>query len=171
MRHTAALAMTMVALAGAACSEPSSAPARLDPRAGGPILELVQQPPPFSFTAVLIGPGGASGLIRFRQPEDAVQIVFLDTQVQKLAPGTSYLLQRAVDPTPDGQCTSAVWLTLGNLAAPLAITTNGEGTGRATFSRLLTSAPGTQFDIHFQVVDAVTGAVVLTSSCHQFMVR
>ena len=136
--------------------------------------------PPFNFTAVLHGASDAggeerddgSGVIHFRQPGDPPHVVFLDTRVHDLAPYTSYQLQRATDGTVDGICTGTNWLTLGNLAAPLVITTDGEGDGRALFARQLSAAlVGTQFDIHFRVLDAATQAVVLTSRCHQFTVR
>lgn len=125
----------------------------------------------FDLNVFLQGSGHSFGLLKFRQDPDPVHIVTLDTKVFRLAPNHTYLLQRAVDPM-DCNCTSTSWLTLGNLLQPLSIVTNNHGDGRVVFSRdLSVAAPGTTFDIHFQVVDAVTGATVLTSNCRQFMVR
>ena len=44
------------------------------------------------------------------------------------------------------------------------------GTGRAPLWRALAAATlGTEFDIHFRVIDAA-GTVVLESACYQFVV-
>jgi hypothetical protein len=110
--------------------------------------------------------GGGFGHVKFRQPNDADKIVYLDTWVRDLAPNHSYLLQRAVDPANvvDGDCTSSAWLTLG------AISTDARGTGLAALSRNLPSPVGTTFDIHFRLVDAGTLTPVLDSACYQFTV-
>jgi hypothetical protein len=110
--------------------------------------------------------GDGFGHVKFRQPNDADKIVYLDTWVRDLAPNHSYLLQRAVDPANvvDGDCTSSAWLTLG------AISTDARGTGLAALSRNLPSAVGTTFDIHFRLVDAGTLTPVLESACYQFTV-
>jgi hypothetical protein len=50
------------------------------------------------------------------------------------------------------------------------IHTDKHGKGEALFSRDLSGAVGGQFDIHFQVIDAVTKAVLLRSGCYQFKV-
>jgi hypothetical protein len=115
--------------------------------------------------------GEGHGRIKFRQPQDAFFIVFLDTRVRGLAPNADYQLQRAVDAVVDDNCTSEAWLTLGRLTDPLVIHTDERGKGEAQFSRDLSAAAGLQFDIHFRVIDAVTGAVVLQSRCYQFKVR
>ncbi len=109
------------------------------------------------------------GHIAFRQPEDADLIAFLNTQVQGLAPNTSYRLQRAVDAVVDDNCTSQTWLTLGKGTVPRAITTDYRGRGQEQLFRQLATA-GATFDIHFRVIDAVTSAVVLQSDCYQFVV-
>src|SRR6266487_2640133 len=58
----------------------------------------------------------------------------------------------------------------GPETAPQVITTDWRGTGRADlFRNLGTTAIGSTFDIHFRVIDA-SGAVVLESSCYQFVV-
>jgi hypothetical protein len=68
-------------------------------------------------------------------------------------------------------CIGTNWLALGQGLAPRAITTDGRGTGRADLFRNLASiALGTEFDIHFRVIDATTSAVVLASGCYQFTV-
>jgi hypothetical protein len=116
-------------------------------------------------------PQGGFGLVRFRQPsDDGRQVVYLDTWVRDLAPNASYQLQRAVDTTVDENCTGTGWLTLGDGPRPLAIATDGRGTGTAPLWRDLSALPlGASFDIHFRVVDA-TGAPVLESDCYQFEV-
>ena len=129
-----------------------------------------------NFVAFLLpaagGPGHGFGLVVFRQPEDADKVVFLDVGVLNLAPNHSYLLQRATDSTVDDVCTGTNWLTLGRGPAPQAITTNALGFGVAHLFRDLASVPtGTRLDIHFRVIDAVSSAVVLTSTCHQFTVN
>ena len=127
--------------------------------------------PPFNLSAILHGSGHGFGLILFRQDPDPAQIVTLDTWVFGLEPNHTYQLQRAVDAF-DCNCTSTTWLTLGNGTADLVIQTNSRGFGKAQFSRNLSAVPpGTTFDIHFQVIDAVSTNVVLTSHCHQFTVR
>jgi hypothetical protein len=129
--------------------------------------------PPFNLEVILrdVTGGPGFGHVKFRQPNDADKIVYLDTWVRDLAPNHSYLLQRAVDTTPDDNCTSAAWLTLGKGLVPQAITTDDRGTGREDlFRNLAAVATGTPFDIHFQVVDAMTLAPVLQSVCYQFTV-
>jgi hypothetical protein len=117
------------------------------------------------------GPGDGFGLVKFRQPKDADTIVVLDVWVRDLAPNHSYLLQRATDPSVDDDCIGANWLTLGQGPVPQPITTDGRGTGRADLFRSLAAIPlGTQFDIHFRMIDAVTSAVVLESGCYRFTV-
>jgi hypothetical protein len=109
--------------------------------------------------------------VKFRQPNDADQIVYLDVSVRDLAPNTDYVLQRAVDVTVDDDCTGTNWLTLGQGATPQAITTDTRGRGSAALFRDLGAFPvGTAFDIDFRVLDAATNAVVLTSDCYQFVV-
>jgi hypothetical protein len=125
--------------------------------------------PRFNLEIVLRGDG--FGLVRFRQPNDDVQVVDLDVWVRDLAPNTSYLLQRAVDTTLDGNCTSTAWLTLGKGAVPQSITTDATGTGREDLFRSLAAFPaGTRFDIHFRVIEEASGAVALTSQCYQFTI-
>jgi len=52
-----------------------------------------------------------------------------------------------------------------------AITTDETGTGREQLFRNLAAFPvGSRFDIHFRVIDAATGAVVLTSGCYQYTI-
>src|SRR5881296_3158436 len=111
-------------------------------------------------------PDGGFGLVKFRQPKDADKVVYLDVWVRDLAPNHSYLLQRAVDTNVNDDCSGTNWLTLGQGLVPQAITTDETGTGRANLFRSLASIPlGTEFDIHFRVIDAATSAVVLESAC------
>jgi hypothetical protein len=118
------------------------------------------------------GPVEGSGVVNFRQPIDAAKIVYLDVWVEGLLPNRSYRLQRAVDTTVDDDCRGTNWLTLGrDNVRPRAIQTNHMGKGRAALSRDLAAVPtGTEHDIHFRVVDDVTGAVVLETFCFQFTV-
>jgi hypothetical protein len=98
-------------------------------------------------------------------------VVDLGVWVRDLAPNTSYLLQRAVDTSLDGSCTSNAWLTLGKGSVPQSITTDATGTGREDLFRSLAAFPvGTRFDIHFRVIEEATSAVVLTSKCYQFTI-
>jgi hypothetical protein len=127
-------------------------------------LEVILRP-------VVGGPDNGFGLVKFRQPKDAFNIVNLDTWVRDLTPSHSYYLQRAVDSNVNDVCTGTNWLTLGQGPVPEAIVTDETGTGRADLWRNLAAVPlGTEFDIHFRVIDAVTSAVVLESGCYQFVV-
>src|SRR5438093_13372284 len=131
--------------------------------------------PNFNLEAVLRptsgGPDNGFGLVKFRQPKDADTIAYLGVWVRDLAPNHNYSLQRATDTTVNDDCTGTNWLTLGQGLAPQAITTDGRGTGRADLVRNLASIPlGTEFDIHFRVIDATSSAVVLASACYQFTV-
>lgn len=130
--------------------------------------------PNFNLEAILRpvagGPDGF-GLVKFRQPKDADKIVYLRVWVRDLAPNHDYSLQRAVDSNVDDVCTGTNWLTLGRGLDPKTISTDDSGTGRADLYRDLAALPlGTQFDIRFRVIDAVTKAVVLESGCYQFAV-
>ena len=130
--------------------------------------------PTFNLEVILRGEGGRFGHVKFRQDVDPSKIINLDTWVRDLEPNHQYLLQRAVDPinVVDGNCTSTSWLTLGKGLTPQSILTDDSGTGREELWRdISTVASGSQFDIHFRVVDAVTMAVVLTSDCYQYAVR
>jgi hypothetical protein len=50
--------------------------------------------------------------------------------------------------------------------------TDEKGTGREDLWRDVSAlATGATFDIHFQIIDALTSAVVLTSDCYQYTVR
>lgn len=132
--------------------------------------------PNFNVEAILRpaagGPEGGFGLVRFRQPNDAAKIVELGVWLRGLAPSSDYRLQRATDTNLDGVCTGVNWLTLGQGTDPTTttITTDDGGTARADLFRDLMAIPlGTEFDIHFRVIDAAS-AVVLESGCYQFVV-
>jgi len=127
-------------------------------------LEIVLRP-------VAGAPDAGFGLVKFRQPKDTDKIVYLDVWVRDLAPNRSYNLQRATDTNVNDACTGTNWLTLGQGLVPQAITTDETGTGRADLFRNLSAIPlGTEFDIHFRVIDAATSAVVLESACYQYIV-
>lgn len=113
-----------------------------------------------------------AGFLKFRQDPDTARLITLDISVFNLAPHHSYQLQRAVDPITSSTCTSTAWLTLGKGLVPQTIDTDGRGNGEADLFRDVTSATrGSQFRIHFQIVDAATGATVLASDCYQYTVR
>ena len=160
----------LLALSVAGCSDAPTMPAAAAVRpvasadaAWGPEI------PHFNLEVVLRGEG--FGLVKFRQPNDDQAVIYLDTWVRDLAPNTSYLLQRAVDTTIDGDCTSSGWLTLGKGAVPQSILTDDTGTGRESLFRSVAAfPPGSRFDIHFRVIDATTSAVVLESGCYEFTI-
>jgi len=153
---TAPAATTAIAMATPALSANVSGPAT----------------PPFNDEIILrpVGDGSGFGHVKFRQPKDGDLIVNLDTWVRDLAPNASYRLQRAVDTNVNDDCTGTSWLTLGEGPTPRAIVTDDGGTGRAALWRTLSaSLLGTEFDIHFRVIDA-SSTVVLESACYQFVV-
>ena len=128
--------------------------------------------PNFNLEVILRGEGKRFGLVKFRQDNDLAKIITLDTWIRDMEPNYEYKLQRAVDTNLDGNCTGTAWLTLGKGLTPQTILTDDTGTGRAQLWRnVSTIAIGATFDIHFQVIDAVTSAVVLTSGCYQYTVR
>ena len=127
--------------------------------------------PNYNLEVILRGDG--FGHVKFRQPgDDDAHTVFLGVWVRDLEANTSYLLERAVDRTLDGNCTSTSWLTLGKGTVPQSIVTDEHGTGTADLFRTLPAATvGLTFDIHFHVIRQDTKAVVLTSECYQYTVR
>jgi hypothetical protein len=161
----ASLAMLLAACSDVPATSPSAAvgPVTSANAAWGP------ETPHFNLEVILRGDG--FGHVTFRQPNDDQAIVYLDTWVRDLAPNTSYLLQRAVDTTVDGDCTSTGWLTLGKGAVAQSILTDDTGTGREDLFRNLGAFPaGSRFDIHFRVINATTAAVVLESGCYEFTI-
>jgi hypothetical protein len=131
--------------------------------------------PHFNLQAVLrpaaSGPENGFGLVKFRQPNDADKTVLLDVWVRDLVPNHSYYLERATDPIANDDCMGTNWVRLGHGPVPVAIITDDRGTGRAALFRNLGITPiGTEFDINFRVIDAVSEAVVLESGCYQFTV-
>jgi hypothetical protein len=126
------------------------------------------KPPGSNLEVVLRGEG--FGLVKFRQPNDDEFVVYLDTWVRDLAPHTSYSLQRAVDTTTDGACTSTAWLTLGQGLNAYPIITDATGTGRAALFRAVPPSAGQAFDIHFRVIRDSDQAEVLASKCHTYTI-
>ena len=125
--------------------------------------------PSFNLEVILRGDG--FGHVKFRQPNDDTFIIYLDVWLRDLAPNTSYLLQRAVDTNVDDNCTSTSWLTLGKGLQPQSIITDDTGTGREELFRSVAAfPPGSEFDIHFRVIEEATSTVVLTSQCYQFTI-
>ncbi len=130
--------------------------------------------PDYSLNVNLKGWENYQGHLKFRQDTDPAKIIELQIKVHNLLPNHEYLLQRAVDPinVVDGDCTSTSWLTLGEGLSPRSIVTNDQGKGEADLWRDVSAIPSeAAFDIHFQVVDAVSLAVVLSSDCYQYKVR
>lgn len=128
--------------------------------------------PNFNLNIVLRGDG--SGRVKFRQPKNdgTTHMVNLDVKVRHLEPNTSYLLQRAVDASLDGICTSTDWLTLGKGAVPQSITTDKRGRGHEHLFRVFAATSvGSTFDIHFRLIRQDNSEVVLTSKCYQFTIR
>jgi hypothetical protein len=160
------------ALLSAACAEGPTSPASpIAGRTKAPVGAMAWGPetPNFNLEVVLRGEG--FGLVKFRQPNDGEAIIYLDTWVRGLTPNTDYVLQRAVDTTIDGTCTSTSWLTLGKGLTPHAITTDDRGVGREALFRSVAAFPvGSQFDIHFRLIDQATSAVVLESGCYTFTI-
>jgi len=160
--------LLFVAIVG--CSAPANP---LAPSASGPGAVTAQawgpEAPNFNLEVVLRGESGF-GLVKFRQPNDAEFVVYLDVWVRDLLPNIEYRLQRAVDTTLDGTCSSTDWLTLGQGLTPHAIVTDGGGTGRAALWRGVPPQPGSRFDIHFRVIEAASGVPVLQSGCYEYAV-
>lgn len=129
--------------------------------------------PPFNNEIILrdVSGNGGFGHVKFRQPNDADRIVYLDTWVRDLQPLTDYQLQRATDVNVNDDCTGTNWLTLGKGTVAQSITTDARGTGQESlFRNLGTTGIGSTFDIHFRVIDQTSHAVVLESDCYQFVV-
>jgi len=174
MRSLVLLAVGVAALAAAAGSFGASAGQPWGP-----------ETPRFNLEAILrdVSGGNGFGHVTFRQPNDEARVIYLDTWVRGLQPNHAYLLQRQVDLTADGDCVDSSlspWLTLGEGFAlpPTPVTTDDRGTGKAALFRDLDPPgpmtgppPGTPFDIHFRVVDALNlSAAVLQSECYVFTV-
>jgi hypothetical protein len=127
----------------------------------------------FNLDVVLQG-DKSFGFIRFQQNPDPAKIITLNTRIFNLKPNHEYQLQRAVDAinVVDGNCTSTSWLTLGKGLTPQSILTDDEGKGEADLWRDVSAIPsGSKFDIHFQVIEATTMTVVLSSNCYWYQVR
>jgi hypothetical protein len=159
MHALIAVAATLVLVGQAGAAEPPWGP----------------ETPPFNLEVILrdVSEGSGFGHVKFRQPNDSDKIIYLNTWVRGLMPNHAYQLQRAVDTTLDGICnsTGAAWLPLGKGLTPQTITTDERGSGRELLFRDLSAVrTGTQFDIHFQLVDAGTGVPALASDCYRFTV-
>ena len=159
-----------VALIGVACtSESPTAPAALTAAADRSASHLATGPRT-DLNVELNGAGEAEGSIRFRQPNDGLIQISLDTRIEGLAPDHDYYLQRAALVMGNG-CVDGGWLTLGLGTVVTPIHTDGEGEGHAMlFRNLPATLVGTAFDIHFQIIDATTSAVVMQSRCYQYIV-
>ena len=171
MRLRSALRIASAGIVLTACSttDTTSPTTRLRPSIANSTQAWGPEIPHFNLEIVLRGEG--FGLVKFRQPNDASRIVNLGVSIRGVQPNAEYTLQRAVDTNLDGICTSTSWLTLGKGLVPQTIGTDRDGSGSEELFRDLGAlAPGTTFDIQFRLVDATSGAVVLTSTCYQFTV-
>lgn len=148
---------------GSPVSPAAGAAAAVTTQAWGP------ENPNFNLEVVLRGNSGF-GLVKFRQPNDSEFVVYLDVWVRDLLPNTAYRLQRAVDTTLDGSCTSTDWLTLGQGLTPQGIVTDDRGTGRAALWRAVPPQQGSSFDIHFRVVADGSNVPVLQSDCYEYTI-
>lgn len=175
------LALATLFAMTAACGDTPTAPSHPDVisatpsgvavNAGPPASSAGPEVPPFNIEVVLrpVGGAGGFGLVKFRQPNDGMVRVLLGTWVRDLAPNSAFYLQRAVDTTLNGDCTSTAWLTLGAGTVVQPIVTDARGTGRADFYRdLPPSLAWQRFDIHFRIISAA-GAEVLHSACYQYV--
>jgi hypothetical protein len=121
-----------------------------------------------------VGSGDGFGHVKFRQAgnDDVAGRIDLGVWVRDLAPDTEYLLQRAIDVNLNGSCTGTNWVTLGLGPVARSIITDSRGFGREDLFRIVTSTPGTTFDIYFRVVRKNNATVaVLQSECYQFSVK
>jgi hypothetical protein len=161
----------LAAVAATACKDGPTSPKQVAVAGTMQSDRSTGDTPNYNLEVILRGDG--FGHVKFRQPgNDDAHTVFLGVWVRDLEPSTSYQLERAVDTTLDGDCTSTKWLTLGNGVLPHSIVTDENGTGTADLFRTFPSSiVGTTFDIHFHVIREDTKAVVLTSECYQFTVR
>ncbi|HEX7981529.1 MAG TPA: hypothetical protein VF461_23155 [Gemmatimonadaceae bacterium] len=170
------LVLVIAALGTTACATDGTAPRPEAPSHAA--LDVAGAPwgpasPPFNLEAVLRAPAGQDGfgLVEFRQPNDADQIAYLDVWVRNLAPNGHYIVKYATDADVNGDCTNTDWVDLPRPFRPTPINTDDRGTGRGALFLDLSAFPvGSTFDIHFEVVDAFGGTVMLTSGCYQFTV-
>lgn len=148
-------------------------PSSTDPTLNEIIAKADSAVSPYNLNVILQGPNNALGFIKFRQNPDTSRIINLHTWVFNLKPYHTYLLQRAVNViTNPTHCSSTAWLTLGKGLTPQAIHTDKWGFGSESLWRDVSSvARGTEFYIHFQVIDSLTSEAVLSSDCHTYMVR
>ena len=171
MRSAPAAVFTLLVGLMPACTsdDPTPFAARGARQAGAGRAAWGPETPNFNLEVVLRGQG--FGLVKFRQPNDAQRIVYLDTWVRDLAPNT------AVPASAGGRCDDRRQLHRNGVAhagegsRPQSIPTDGRGRDGRNCSGISPRSPrDQQFDIHFRVIDAVTQAVVLESECYQFRV-
>jgi len=142
-------------------------------------LDVEHNTAPYNLNVILNAPGDfvpgnqdAFGFIHFHQNPDTSRIIDLHTWIFGLQADHDYILQRAVNPITDNDCTSIAWLTLGLGLTPQSIHTDDLGRGHADLWRAVTAiARETQFRIHFQIVDQLSNEVVLSSDCYAYTVR
>ena len=174
-RSATFLLLVVAALGTTACVSDATAPRPAVPSHAA--LNVAGTPgpvsPPLNLEAVLRAPAGQDGfgLVTFRQRNDADRIADIDAWVRDLAPNGHYILKYATDADVDDDCTSTDWVDLPRPFRPTPINTDDRGTGRAALFLDLSAFPaGSTFDIHFEVVDAFGGTIMLTSACYQFRV-
>src|SRR3989449_783467 len=92
----------LTATALGACAQGRSDPASPESSVSNAPLSASSwgpETPPFNNEIILrdVTGNGGFGHVKFRQPNDADRIVYLDTWVRDLQPNTGYQLQRATD--------------------------------------------------------------------------
>ncbi len=167
------VAALLVIIAAAGCSTTKDSPTA--PAPDEPVLSISNRNPPgdapYNLNVLLRNSRRIEGLILFRQPDDGATTVYLETYLAHLTPDHDYYLERAAQTLGLG-CVDAAWLRLGLGTVVTPIHTNWRGFGAATLNRTLPATiVGVSFDIHFHIVDATTGAVVMESGCYQYKVR
>ena len=82
-------------LSAAACSQSPKSPAAPDVQPGTTVAAAavpLSETPPFNLEAILhaVGDGGGFGHVKFRQPKDNLEWIYLDVWVRDLAPNTTF---------------------------------------------------------------------------------
>ena len=79
------------------------------------------------------------------RPTFAVEV---EVNVQDMLPNSTFTVERRVDLTPDGVCTSATWLTNG----PITTSEGGAGAQHFEVERGAPFVSGVRFDVQFHVI-------------------
>lgn len=79
------------------------------------------------------------------RPTFAVEV---EVNVRDMLPNSTFTVERRVDLTPDGVCTSATWLTNG----PITTSEGGAGAQHFEVERGAPFVSGVRFDVQFHVI-------------------